>query len=100
MTDSARAWILDTAREAVLIDRMTDYGTPEKNFERIAWYWTGLFGVVVEPWQVAAAMVLLKVARLQNNPTHKDSMVDGAGYFACWADVAEGKPDDRTASDK
>ena len=31
---------------------------------------------------VGAMMILLKVARLANNPTHRDSLVDICGYAA------------------
>lgn len=87
MTVSDRERVLEDALKVVTADRMTDYGTPEQNFQRIASYWSVLFGITVEPWQVAAAMSLLKIARLQNNPAHLDSLIDLAGYAACWADV-------------
>jgi hypothetical protein len=84
---NVRTWLLNAAHETVSNDRVTNYGTPEQTFQRIAAYWTVFFGIKIQPWQVAAAMILLKMARLQNNPAHVDSLVDGCGYFACWADV-------------
>jgi hypothetical protein len=35
---------------------------------------------------VAAMLALLKIARLQQSPNHRDSWVDLAGYAACGAE--------------
>ena len=37
-------------------------------------------------------MALLKIARMKTNPAHLDSAVDCAGYAACFAECASGKP--------
>lgn len=84
-----RAKVLDFAGQAVLIDRAKTHGQDlEDSFAVIARYWTNLFGVVVEPWQVPLAMSLLKIARTNQNPKHLDNWVDQAGYAACGAEVA------------
>jgi hypothetical protein len=36
-------------------------------------------------------MTLLKVARLRGNPYHYDSIVDAAGYMACFAEIVSRK---------
>lgn len=84
--DSPRKKILDEAAKCVLQDRNTSYGGPEKSFELVARLWSEILGVKVTTHQVALCMVQLKVARLVANPTHHDSKVDGAGYFACMAE--------------
>jgi hypothetical protein len=44
--------------------------------------------VLLDSTDVAHLMVLLKVARSINNPQHKDSWIDIAGYAACGAETA------------
>lgn len=93
-----RAECLKLASEAV-VARGTHYGTPENNFERIARRWsahlinTGIIapGVSISAASVAIMMCDLKLARLENDPTHADSWVDTAGYAACGAEITTGK---------
>lgn len=95
-----RADILDTAKGYVLNDRNSTYGSPEDNFKRIARRWTahlrniGHLGAdkEISPTSVAIMMADVKAARLENNPTHKDSWVDWAGYAACGAGIALAEP--------
>ena len=84
---TTRQQVLRDAENAVSHDRNTIYGAPEDSFGTIARHWTALFGWKVEPYQVALALALLKVARLQGNPEHMDSWVDLAGYAACGAET-------------
>jgi hypothetical protein len=90
---TTKAGLLDAAKAAVA-DRGLNYGKPEDNFERIARLWTQHLrnrdqeDVVVTAADVATMMVLLKIARLQNDPTHLDSWVDIAGYAACGAEIS------------
>ena len=97
LTDAQiRADILDTAKGYVLKDRNSTYGTPEDNFKRIARRWTahlrniGHLGAdkEISPISVAIMMLDLKAARLENDPTHRDSWIDTAGYAACGAGIA------------
>lgn len=76
--------LLDAAKAAVA-DRGLNYGSPEDNFDRIAKLWAAYLGHPVSAHDVASLMVLMKVARLQNSPTHLDSWTDIAGYAACGA---------------
>lgn len=87
-----RADILDTAKGYVLKDRNSTYGSPEDNFRRIAILWEA-YDQIRQPGpetsiDVSIKMILMKVARLAHNPTHKDSWVDTAGYAACGAGIA------------
>ena len=82
----AREKLLQEAVEIVHKDRAADYGKPENNFKRIAELWTVYFDSRFTPHDVAIMMMLVKVARLANNPDHRDSAVDIAGYAACLAE--------------
>lgn len=84
---------LDQAKEYVSKDRNSAYGEPEDNFTNIANYWTNHTIARGTPFyftaeDVAVMCILLKVARLSTNPTHKDSWIDTAGYAACGAGIA------------
>ena len=81
--------ILDTAK-ATLAARGQHYGGIEDNFTRIARLWSahlvnayGVMAPQLEASDVALMMVLLKIARLENDASHADSWVDMAGYAAC-----------------
>lgn len=83
--------ILSEAEAIIYGDREATYGEPGKNLETIANLWEeylrarGLFNMNsdgLQPTDVALMMVLLKVARLTNDPQHHDSMVDICGYTA------------------
>ncbi len=91
-----RADILDTAKGYVLKDRNATYGSPEDNFRRIAILWEAYDQIrqpgPETPIDVSIKMILMKVARLAHNPTHKDSWVDIAGYSACGAGIALAEP--------
>lgn len=87
-----RKQILDDAANAVLRDRAETHGEPENSFPKIARYWSIFLGVEIHPWQVAGALALLKVARLQTSPKNPDNWADLAGYAACGGELA--KPDD------
>jgi hypothetical protein len=81
--------LLDEAAETVAA-RGKPYGGVEDNFARISRLWQahlvnryGNIGFLLAPTDVAIMMILLKTARLANDPTHRDSWVDVAGYAAC-----------------
>lgn len=82
-----RVECLEAARQAVA-ERGGQYGRPEDLFRVIAKLWEPLVGKPITPELVALMMVQLKVARAAANPDHSDSWADGAGYFACGAEVA------------
>jgi|ETNvirnome_2_130_1030620.scaffolds.fasta_scaffold04981_4 hypothetical protein len=82
--------ILDEAKRLVTGKRAKSYGSIEKNFNiDIATLWetwlTARHGEnmkvsSLDGFDVAMMMVMVKVARLAQNPSHIDSIVDIAGY--------------------
>lgn len=80
--------ILDKAKEIIYGDREKTYGSPDKNLALIAAYWTAhinsKYGVniTLTTDDVCGMMILLKQARLANDPSHRDSLIDMAGYAA------------------
>lgn len=79
---------LQEAQEIIYGDREKTYGHPAKNLQRIADLWTQYLVPHIEHQEnlsaqdVAQMMILLKIARLQNQPDHRDSRVDVVGYAA------------------
>lgn len=74
--------ILTEAERIVYGDRERTYGTPAKNLNQIARLWSAYLDTEITAHEVCDMMILLKLARLQNNPEHRDSLVDVAGYAA------------------
>lgn len=86
-----REELLASAKDLIIGDRANEYDTKDdasKNFIRIGKLWEQVLGVEVSPEKVALCMVMVKVSRLIANPTHKDSWIDGAGYFALGGEIA------------
>ena len=78
-----RKEVLEQAHKCVCGDREQDYGSPEKNFGKIAEFWTTYLGYPVTPVDVAAMLGLLKIARIASGNAKDDNWVDLAGYAAC-----------------
>jgi len=84
--------LLEAAIKTVA-DRGVPYGGVEDNFARIARLWKmhllNRFGSApaLNSADVAMMMVLMKIARLENQPNHPDSWTDVAGYAACGFDA-------------
>lgn len=74
--------ILDEAKEIIYGDREKTYGSPAKNLNMIAELWGAYHGVLFTAEDVCNMMILLKVARLANDPKHRDSQIDLCGYAA------------------
>ena len=91
-----REEILDAAKRCVCGDREQDYGRPEKNFELIAALWADYLqglGVNIdflEPYDVAAMLALLKIARIATGHAKEDNWIDLAGYAACGGEIETG----------
>lgn len=81
-----RVDILDLAHQAVA-ERGENYGRPNENFERIAQMWSSYTNHTFKVEDVGIMMMMVKVARLMENPHHKDSWVDIAGYSAITAEA-------------
>jgi hypothetical protein len=93
--------LLDEAAET-LEARGKPYGGAEDNFERIARLWSAhlvnryndyLGNLTLDRKDVAIMMILLKTARLANDPEHRDSWVDIAGYAACGGALGQAPAD-------
>lgn len=78
--------ILDTAKSIVTGER---YGTPEQNFHTIAKMWSTYLGVQIEPKDVCAMMILLKVARIASGHGKEDNWVDVVGYSCLGGELEE-----------
>ena len=82
-----RAEILEAAKTCVCGNREQDYGSPEKNFERIAYFWSAYLGYGLGAKDVAAMLALLKIARIASGHAKDDNWVDLAGYAACGGEI-------------
>lgn len=85
---SEKESVLEEAHKIIYGDREKVYGHPSKNLNNIAVMWDVYLHARKDPTHmltakdVAAMMVLVKVARLANDPEHRDSVVDICGYAA------------------
>jgi Domain of unknown function (DUF6378) len=86
MSTQEKLPLLQEAHNLIHGQRQADYGPPHQNFTQIAVLWTALLATKltkkITPTEVAFMMQQLKVARLLNQPTHHDSLVDGVAYGA------------------
>lgn len=85
---SARADILDAAKQAVVVDRAATHGAVEQSFDDIAAIWSVRLGQQISGSQVALMLVDLKTVRAWGNPRHTDNWIDIAGYAACGGEIA------------
>ena len=78
--------VLKEAQTIIYGDREKTYGHPSKNLKAIASMWNAYLKSVgdrdLNAQDVCVMMVLLKGARLANDPRHRDSVVDICGYAA------------------
>lgn len=79
--------VLKEANSIINGDREKTYGHPAKNLKTIATMWDAYlkarkYSDAVTPKDVAAMMVLVKIARFANDPDHRDNLVDMCGYAA------------------
>lgn len=98
-----RSEVLDKAKHEVTGQRLLDYGSPENNFSMIADMWGTYLDTDIAPADVAAMMILLKVARIGNGGGTGDSWVDIAGYAACGGEIEsirKGDPNEREVLQK
>jgi hypothetical protein len=50
--------------------------------------WSSYLDHTIEPHDVAAMMIIVKLSRIQTSPTKRDSWVDLAGYAALGCEIA------------
>ncbi len=88
-SENIRTQILNKAAAIVSGERQENYGTPEDNFNRIADLWSIYLEMPMQltAADMAAMMVLFKVARLNNGTGTMDTWIDMAGYAACGGEV-------------
>lgn len=102
-----RAEVLALAEKIVCKDRDEQYGSPEFSFTAIAELWSGYLrgagfinsstGPGIGPKDVAAMMVLFKIARVATGRNKADNWIDAAGYAACGGEIESresGEPDE------
>ncbi len=83
-----RTEILNQAIQIISGDRDQQYGQPENNFAMVAAFWANYLGTQIGAEEVAAMMILFKVARLIGSDYKSaDSWIDIAGYAACGGDL-------------
>ena len=94
MSNKIRTAVLEEANDLITGERASDYGDAYSNFNCIATMWSAYLGgsKKVSAQDVCHMMALLKIARLRvSGGKHWDSSVDGAGYMALGAEMAEGR---------
>jgi len=84
-----RSEILETASNAITVDRAATHGKAETSFTNIAHLWSWWLDTDVTAHDVAIMMVLFKAARIRGNHAHEDNYVDLAGYCALAGEMAE-----------
>ena len=105
---TTRKDVLDAAERCVNGDREQDYGSPENNFRTIAKMWSAYLSaapcifvpeqagalerkyVAIDPYDVAAMLALLKIARIASGHSKADNWIDLAGYAACGGELQGG----------
>lgn len=65
----------------IIEDRGMDYGHPSDNMARTARLWSAYLEMPIEDYQVAACMVLVKLARTMEG-SKADNYIDMLGYAA------------------
>lgn len=95
--------VLEAALRCVCGDREQDYGSPEDNFATIAEFFTSYIkrkcvspgaDVCVEPEDVAALLIMVKLARIASGHAKADNWIDLAGYAACGGEIESGGGND------
>lgn len=95
--DDKKESVLAEAERIINGERADQYGGAEDNFGRIALLWRAYLkgkyerDVPLSPTDVALMMILMKVARLELSPDHRDSVVDVAGYAGCIEKIWDGR---------
>lgn len=81
--------ILDEVK-AIISERGQSYGNGiEDNFRTISIIARAATGHRIEPHDVAMFMVALKIARIKQDVTKRDSYIDAIAYLAFAAEIAE-----------
>jgi len=93
-----RRQALREVEACVCRDRQATYGDAEDNFAHIAQMWGAYKGVTFSAGDIAAMMILVKVARMRTSPKHYDNWIDAAGYAICGAGIVKPPPPPKTGA--
>ncbi len=63
-----------------LNEREQSYGDPSESMKNIAHMWSAYYERRISPHEMVSMMIMLKLSRLKENPSHVDSWLDIAGY--------------------
>ena len=74
-----RIEVLEEAQHLITNDRNEDYGDPGSNFQCIADMWTAYLDHKIEPHDVAALMILVKLSRVQSSPGKRNNTLFAIG---------------------
>jgi hypothetical protein len=74
--------LLLEAQKLIEDERAGVYGDSVKNHARIAALWSALLEKEITAHQVYLCLIAVKMSRLMESPTHRDSWMDIAGYAA------------------
>jgi hypothetical protein len=81
--------ILLEAHKLVNGDRGAEYGHPADDYTKVRDIFAALTGVEMSVEQAVLFPLAMKLARIRTNMEagsfHRDSVVDGAGYLACFS---------------
>ncbi len=77
-----------TESTKLLYDRGLQYGDPTANHIRIAQLWSAYLNRGIEPHEVAICMALVKISRIAEQSTHRDSYADALSYLAISGHIA------------
>jgi hypothetical protein len=75
--------------EAIFMQRGNQYGAIGASFNRAAAIATWITKTETEDYEVAMQMLAVKLARIANDPTHRDSYVDAINYLCIAFSLAE-----------
>ena len=71
----------------IMQDRGKVYGHPKINQGRISSRLSNLFDFPITDYQACLALVEVKLARIQESPSHTDSYIDACAYLALAAQL-------------
>jgi hypothetical protein len=85
--------------KGVLHERGSVYGSSRTNHERISELWSAYLVDYISPMQASMCMLLVKVSRLTESPSHQDSIKDILGYAAIYNELLNSYEEDFGVAD-
>ena len=91
--------ILEEALRLTTGDRQKIYSHPAEDFAKVAEMAGPILRSTIDPrLRHSLYMIQVKIARLLSTPTHRDSVVDGAGYFNTYDMVLQRMAEEQSQS--